>query len=534
MAQISARHGARRRDPREEAEEARAEASRLRVQVRELQDAAAAARQQLRQQSDEAEYKQLQVEMGKLLVKRTQLQAVHLEREKEELRRSLDAAQAKLLDVEHSFGGLANGLVPRAGRAELKPRPLPSSTKLHGRTSPERPGPERKASSGAFSDGDTNNGSTSNVPRAASSPCGDGANSSHAYGTESDKGQDFAAPREDSTAPAGAKAARASAQATAHGARPDTSAVSAVAMGAPEMSAFSLFVSLSRREERELRHQSSRRERLARAWDRPRLAGEHGEQPPQLPQFRPVEPALKPTRVLSLGALRKRLQGEAEALRHSWGAPDGMGQDSQRDWASDTASATDELTSQLLLSRPSNRRALFKLMAASELIPTEANPGGGTVPIPSWPPLQRLMEPYLESQSYLAPQRQPPRTAERAVRRPASRSSAVSELTGGLPFDIQRPRTQGALRRPTTSAPNVAPMPRTRWTLPQRPPGPILFAAEEGSDGFGAARGVRGGKVLRKASSARLVRAPHSGRYEVEAQDSLFELAPVPPDEINY
>jgi hypothetical protein len=127
MAQL-ARRGNRglRRDPREDAEEARAEAARLRMQVAELEDYKAGLAQQLHTRSEEAEYNLMQVEMGKLLVRRTQLQAVHLEREKEELQRSLHEAQAKLLDVERTYGGLANGLVPRASRGELRPRALSS------------------------------------------------------------------------------------------------------------------------------------------------------------------------------------------------------------------------------------------------------------------------------------------------------------------------------------------------------------------------------------------------------------------------
>ncbi|KAG8464805.1 hypothetical protein KFE25_010173 [Diacronema lutheri] len=471
------------------------------MQVRELEDFKAVLAQRLQQQSDDAEFSQLQVEMGKLLVRRTQLQAVHLEREKDQLRRALEEAQSQLHNVQRSFGGLANGLVPRLGRGDLRPRALVSRNAQRGGSEPQQqpPTPDAAGRGGATH-------AEFYLPRADLSP----STAPSAADARDALSPEAAGDRTAASAPETAGAPLATAEGGASQ-RPGTSMrnVRDVRMAALKMSPFSVYVGLSRHEERELRQQR-RADASGRQWARPRSEGEWGEQRPQRAQFRPIEPPLRPAQVLSIDALRARMLADADALRASW----------------DSELSAPGLAHQLMQSRPRNRGAAFRAMAADELIPTEANPGGGTLQVPTWPPLQRLVEPYIDGQQHHARSRAAARAAQRPVSR-SSRSTAALSLAHPAP----RPSTQGARLRTVPAPSAVVPMPLTRWQLPRRSLVPALLAAPV-ADEVARARGFAGRKLSRKSDAL----APHPDRaFDGPSPRHLdFALEPVPPDGIEY
>mmetsp|Transcript_5957 Transcript_5957/g.15596 ORF Transcript_5957/g.15596 Transcript_5957/m.15596 type:complete len:329 (-) Transcript_5957:17-1003(-) len=274
-----------------------------------------------------------------------------------------------------------------------------------------------------------------------------------------------------------------------------------------DRSAFALYVGLSRREERELQRQSQRSAEGSRA-----LSASKPQTGPA--QFKPGAPPLRQAQVLSVDAYRARMVADVESMRRTW-----------------QSDLSDDLAESLMHARPRDRRAGFQLLVAEELIPVEANPMGGTVPIPTlqwppkqreWRPLQRLIEPYLANQPAQPLQL---KHAQRSAR-PSALPEAERPRTGmhslelSLSASLERPRTQGmqlSAAPSSSSSSSVAPVQRRRWLIPVSPLGSVIPTAPE-SD-----RGLRGGAVRSNGSG-----------HHLGPRAAMFEFAPVPPDEIVY
>jgi hypothetical protein len=528
------------RDPAHEAEEARAEAARLRVHVRELEELQRSMAEELRVRAEQSEYNQLQAEMGKLLVRRTQLQALHLSHEKQELRRSLEAAQSQLLNVKVSYGGIANGYVALTGR-EFQSRALHSSQSAPGlaplRDERSSLSASRGASRGAAPPIDAN---ISAPERAAPTADADDAN-----GVDELR-------REQSAAASSGEALRLSAQQEA-------------------VSPFSVFVALSRREEREMRSSLPKTAdlRWRRHNDHPSIRAVGG-------QFRPVEPALRSAPNLTIEAMRSKLQVEVEALKQSWGSELDERPSTLADRPStvadrpstvaDRPATVAEMQSSSARARPFSRQQerqhkafSFRALAAEELIPFEATPGGGTIPMPTWPALQRLIEPYVDGL--------PPRTAgESALAR--GRSWSAVELPDSLErassrqSPSARPSTHSEQRREALAhtLPVPAPLARPSWWASEQPrPSSSAVARAEGErasragrppsqqpaadvfpfgDGDAHGRAMRGRKQRMGRSSPQLglagPRSPSERRLRhSDSGGAFFEFAPMPRESLS-
>lgn len=502
-------------------EDARAEASRLRAQVENLSEYRDALVTQLGQQHDELETQQLQVEMGRLLLQRTLLEAQHANHERDQLRRELQAAHGKLAKVEAAFGGLARSIIHDDGDEEeddeLATRGAVTGAALHAVRGPPPPEQRPSRSSSRVLSPSRPPGRAAvpipTVPRvhmsgghpvhlhspealgAAGSPppaaCASGAASSAAIDAQDAFAARATSAPADVRAHADAEHALPLAPAV-DGPRPATSGgahhsglgdVMPSELGGPSLSPFGMYVALSRREEREAQRVRAHARGGSQWWPARADSAEGSALEAELSRlssaphraFLPSGPKLSAPRVLSNDALRQRLVQQLSELDagSSLASPSAHAESVGRAASAMDAGGADDR--QLLAVEAEGSAATaaqqpsFVRLVANELIPLAATPGEGTVPLPTWPPLQRLIEPYLQPPApsratSVGPSLQPSRVGSAHL----TRASAEAGTHGVVAARLSRQKTRSASRavRPPVVSPLDALRPATAGALP--------------------------------------------------------------------